>query len=191
MSFDLNETLRKERIRKEGILGKETRAKIAQKLAEAERLENQRGLGAREALAAVNAADKLRAEGAALEKWMKSPEFEYMAEGRNRAADMETLQIFSNMQSDLIEQSAAHNAEIDRLFEESASKHFLMGSDPRDLKRQIGRLIEGEGEIDPKYEDAKFVRFQLPESAATYRCIQLATGQVGFVVESQSNGQGE
>ncbi|MCA0452767.1 MAG: hypothetical protein LCI00_02180 [Chloroflexi bacterium] len=182
--FDLEKFLSKAQEQKLGQLGKETAAKIVAKLDLADKLERQRGLSAREALENVRQADQLRAEARNLREWMNSSEFTMMAEARNRTNDIEALNVFSRMQSAAMEQDAMREAEVEQIL--ASSTNFLIGTDPRDLKRQINRLLEGEGEIDAE-TGGRYVRFKLPNSGASNRAVMLPTGEVGFVVESRSN----
>ncbi len=188
MAFDLNTHLQNERTKKEGKEGAKVRAQIASKLAEAQRLEQQRGLDAKGAMLAVQKATQLRTEAGALQAYLGSPQFEIISSVINRQSDEATLLMFSDLQSQYIEEQAARQSQVNALM--SNAVNFLIGTDTRDLERQINRLLDNGEDVLTDNKGNKYVRFELAETAGNVnRAIMTPEGQVGFVVEARSAGQ--
>jgi len=165
---------------------------IADKRAEAERLENERGLSARQAMENVAKAKQLRADAEWLERNYGSHEVQAWLKEQ---ADVLTLQedqnqrkanqAFSDLQNELLGVEDERNERIQDAFN-AVVYNGAIGIPKSTLMRQLGKLIDGEGEIDGKGN--RYVRFSEGNSAV-YRAVVTQEGHYGFVLEGRGDDQ--
>lgn len=170
---------------------KDLSTKVSNLRIEAERLENQRGLGARQAVEAVEKAKALRKQADQLERNANYVQ-QYINEREMelQMADRQQLQqaqdVFSTMQDELLGTETAFNEAVDSAYGAMVYNTAVNVSEGM-VKRQVGKLLRGEGQTDAKGN--RYVNFSEGSNAPTFRAIVTSDGNIGIITVSMGEGE--
>jgi len=172
---------------------KEWQDKINSLRIEADRLEGQRGLNAREAVAAVEQARTLRKQADRLENQSQFSMQQYLNE-RQAEIQLEDSQAqdrvrttFSEIQNELLGQENAFNEAVDVAYN-SMVYNTAIGVSESMVKRQVAKLLRGEGITDSKGN--RYVEFTEGRNNPTYRAIATTDGHIGVVTAGMGGAGG-
>lgn len=162
---------------------KDLQTKINNLRIEASRLENQTGLGAREAVAAVDKAAQLRKQADHFERNQHAANtFVNERVGELQTADRQKWErgnaAFSQMQNEALQTELVMSEAINTAYD--ALVYNTAVDVPVDMqKRVIGKLLLGQGSKDANGN--QFIDFSFGKNAPTYRAIATPDGQMGII----------